>query len=75
VEWKLADQTQALKNRRDHYLPQSYLRGFVDPARLHHQQPLWYLDVRNDSRSERIPRASFWKHGANGDDRTKVETI
>jgi hypothetical protein len=34
------------KGRRDHYLPQSYLRGFIDPARESLAQPLWHLDVR-----------------------------
>ena len=34
------------KGRRDHYLPQSYLRGFIDPAREKESQPLWLLDVR-----------------------------
>jgi hypothetical protein len=33
------------KGRRDHYLPQSYLRGFIDPARESLPQPLWHLDV------------------------------
>ena len=36
-----------LTGRRDHYLPQGYLRGFIDPARKNYQQPLWYFDVRN----------------------------
>src|SRR5215475_12209180 len=31
--------------RRDHYLPQGYLRGFIDPARQNEQQPLWHFDV------------------------------
>jgi Protein of unknown function (DUF4238) len=34
------------KGRRDHYLPQSYLRGFIDPARESLAQPLWHLDIR-----------------------------
>src|ERR1051326_439894 len=34
------------KGRRDHSLPQSYLRGFIDPAREEESQPLWRLDVR-----------------------------
>jgi hypothetical protein len=34
------------KGRRDHYLPQGYLRGFIDPAREGESQPLWLLDVR-----------------------------
>jgi hypothetical protein len=50
-------------NRRDHYLPQSYLRGFVDPARLNHQQPLWHLDVPNSIWSERSPREVGYRQG------------
>jgi len=38
---------QAKKGRRDHYLPQGYLRGFIDPARRDEAQPLWLLDVRS----------------------------
>jgi hypothetical protein len=34
------------KGRRDHYLPQCYLRGFIDPARESEEQPLWLLDAR-----------------------------
>jgi hypothetical protein len=34
------------KGRRDHYLPQSYLRGFIDPAREDEAQPIWQLDTR-----------------------------
>jgi hypothetical protein len=59
-------QTQASspkRNRRDHYLPQSYLRGFIDPARLNHHQPLWYFDVPNDSWSERSPREIGYRQG------------
>ena len=33
------------KGRRDHYLPQGYLRGFIDPARENLPQPLWHLDI------------------------------
>jgi hypothetical protein len=51
------------KNRRDHYLPQSYLRGFIDPARWNHQQPLWHFDVRNNSWSERSPREIGYRQG------------
>jgi hypothetical protein len=32
---------QKTGNRRDHYLPQGYLRGFVDPARAELPKPLW----------------------------------
>jgi hypothetical protein len=54
---------QARMNRRDHYLPQSYLRGFIDPARMDHQQPLWHFDVPNGIWSERSPREVGYRHG------------
>jgi hypothetical protein len=42
-----------LKGRRDHYLPQGYLRGFIDPARENKAQPLWKLDVASKRWAER----------------------
>lgn len=41
------------KGRRDHYLPQGYLRGFIDPARENESQPLWKLDITHKQWSER----------------------
>lgn len=41
------------KGRRDHYLPQGYLRGFVDPARENEPQPLWKLDIASKRWAER----------------------
>jgi hypothetical protein len=41
------------KGRRDHYLPQGYLRGFIDPAREGVPQPLWKLDIGSKQWSER----------------------
>jgi uncharacterized protein DUF4238 len=49
--------------RRDHYLPQGYLRGFVDPSRMNHQRPLWHLDVPNNVWSERSPREVGYRPG------------
>jgi hypothetical protein len=31
--------------RRDHYIPQGYLRGFIDPSRENHPRPLWCFEV------------------------------
>jgi hypothetical protein len=44
------------KGRRDHYLPQGYLRGFIDPARQGESQPLWLLDVRYNKWSMRATK-------------------
>jgi len=41
------------KRRRDHYLPQGYLRGFIDPARENEPQPLWKLDIASRKWAER----------------------
>jgi Protein of unknown function (DUF4238) len=41
------------KGRRDHYLPQGYLRGFIDPVREKEAQPLWKLDIASRKWSER----------------------
>jgi len=44
------------KGRRDHYLPQGYLRGFIDPARENEPQPLWKLDIASKQWAERSTR-------------------
>lgn len=51
------------RNRRDHYLPQSYLRGFVDPSRWNRERPLWYFDVPNARWLERSPREVGYRQG------------
>jgi hypothetical protein len=50
-------------NRRDHYLPQGYLRGFIDPTRLSQQRPLWHFDIPNSLWSERSPREVGYRLG------------
>jgi hypothetical protein len=51
------------RKRRDHYIPQGYLKGFVDPARQEKPRPLWFFDVRNNFWSERSPREICYRHG------------
>ena len=41
--------------RRDHYIPQGYLRGFIDPAREKHPRPLWRFDVPHNKWSSCSP--------------------
>lgn len=41
------------KGRRDHFLPQGYLRGFIDPALENVSQGLWKLDIATKRWSER----------------------
>jgi hypothetical protein len=55
--------TNPKKNRRDHYLPQSYLRGFIDPERMNCQQPLWHLGVSSGVWTERSPREIGYRQG------------
>ena len=51
------------KKRRDHYVPQGYLRGFIHPSRLEHDQPLWHFDVAQDVWSERsTPKLIAHRH-------------
>jgi hypothetical protein len=51
------------RNRKDHYIPRSFLRGFIDPSRWSLQQPLWYLDVPNNVWSERSPGEVGYRYG------------
>ena len=50
-------------NRRDHYIPQGYLKGFIDPRRKDLPQPLWYFDKLNGVWSQRSPREVGYRHG------------
>ncbi len=51
------------QNRKDHYIPRSFLRGFIDPSRWSLEQPLWYLDVSNNVWSERSPAEVGYRYG------------
>jgi len=50
-------------NRRDHYIPRGYLRGFIAPARMNHQRPLWQFDIPNRVWSQRSPREVGYRYG------------
>jgi hypothetical protein len=39
---------QPPRNRDDHYVPQGYLKGFIDPARDKNDRPLWCLNKRRN---------------------------
>lgn len=47
---------QKSTGRNDHYLPQGYLRGFIDPARRGEPRPLWHFDIPTKRWSERSTR-------------------
>jgi hypothetical protein len=51
------------RDRKDHYVPQGYLRGFIHPERLQHPKPLRVLDAERGVWSERSPSQIAWKHG------------
>jgi hypothetical protein len=51
------------RNRRDHYIPQGYLKGFVDPSRKALPRPLWYFDKPNGAWSPRSPREIAYRSG------------
>jgi hypothetical protein len=50
-------------NRRDHYIPQGYLKGFIDSRRKHLPQPLWHFDKPNGAWSQRSPKEVGYRHG------------
>jgi hypothetical protein len=50
-------------DRRDHYIPQGYLKGFIDPQRTGLAQPLWYFEKPNAVWSQRSPREVGYRYG------------
>ena len=48
--------TQKTTGRNDHYLPQGYLRGFIDPARSGEPRPLWHFDISTKRWSQKSTR-------------------
>jgi hypothetical protein len=51
------------KGRKDHYLPQGYLRGFISPSRAELQKPLWYFDAHRKQWSELSPAEIGFERG------------
>jgi hypothetical protein len=49
--------------RRDHFLPQGYLRGFIDPARAKSPRPLWCFDIQRKKWSERSTKSVAYRTG------------
>jgi hypothetical protein len=49
------------RNRRDHYVPRGYLRGFMHPERERHPKPLWVLDIKRGQWSEKSPSQVGWE--------------
>jgi hypothetical protein len=63
MEGTATSRKPAGRNRKDHYIPRSFLRGFIDPGRWSLQQPLWHLDVPNNVWSERSPGEVGYRFG------------
>jgi Protein of unknown function (DUF4238) len=51
------------RGRKDHYLPQGYLRGFISPSRTELQKPLWYFDAHRKHWSELSPAEIGFERG------------
>src|ERR1035438_4108565 len=47
---------QPARDRKDHYVPQGYLRGFIDPQRIKNDRPLWCLDKRRNQWVRKSPK-------------------
>lgn len=55
--------SQAEKGRRDHYVPQGYLRGFIHPSRDPSSGPLWVYQVTRRRWVQRSPKSVGWATG------------
>lgn len=51
------------RGRKDHYVPQGYLRGFIDPARADCDKPLWHYDLEAKVWMEKSPGEVGWERG------------
>jgi hypothetical protein len=51
------------RGRKDHYIPQGYLRGFIDPARESLDKPLWHFALESGEWSEKSPSEVGWERG------------
>ncbi len=51
------------RGRKDHYVPQGYLRGFIDPAREDLDKPLWVFDLKAKASSEKSTTEIGWERG------------
>lgn len=51
------------RGRKDHYVPQGYLRGFIDPARADLDKPLWHYDLESGIWAEKSEKEVGWERG------------
>lgn len=55
--------TPAIRNRRDHYIPQGYLRGFIGPGNELAQKPLWVFDIPHQAWSQKSTKQFAYEYG------------
>ncbi|MBZ5698380.1 MAG: DUF4238 domain-containing protein [Acidobacteriia bacterium] len=55
--------TPTHRNRRDHYIPQGYLRGFIGPGNELAQKPLWVFDIPQQAWSQKSTREFAYRYG------------
>jgi hypothetical protein len=54
---------ERLRNRKDHWLPRGYLRGFIGPSRGSRFRPLWCFFTHSQRREEKSPREIAYGEG------------
>ena len=54
---------QKTRNRKDHWLPQGYLRGFIGPSRTAKEQPLFYFEKSTGEWRDVSPKEIGWGDG------------
>jgi len=55
--------SELARKRKDHWLPQGYLRGFIIPSRATRFRPLYCFDVRSHKWEERSPKEIAYGKG------------
>ena len=51
------------RDRKDHYLPRGFLKGFIDPANKDLAKPLWHFDLETAEWSRVSPGSIGWERG------------
>ena len=51
------------RDRKDHYLPRGFLKGFIDPANKDLAKPLWHFDLETAEWSRESPGSIGWERG------------
>jgi len=49
--------------RKDHWLPQGFLRGFISPSRLAKNRPLWHYSILTKQWTEKSPKKIGYDYG------------